>query len=291
MIGGLAVRSNLLCVTWSAGRGHVFLYDLEARERMSSWTTPVGESGYSDAAGVAIDAHFRLFVADPQNHCVRRYNAFGQHLGDIGLRPPTSGDRGRDKLGVLDRPHAVACRRDRLWVALGERPRRRGVQYFDIGGHALRAIPARGEAGEKWGAPRGIWADDRGLVVADTLRGRIQTFRLDGSFVQERALPERGDGARPGSVVRLPSAGLLVVDHGEIDTALIGIHPNGTRFRLGGLDEACRDPLALALDDQGRLYVLDHDGERVLRCGADLRDVEVLVDLAEHDFDAPGAPS
>ena len=79
MIGGLAVRNNLLCVTWSAGRGHVLLYDLEARERMSSWTTPVGDSGFSDAAGVAIDPRFRLFVADPQNHCVRRYNAFGQH--------------------------------------------------------------------------------------------------------------------------------------------------------------------------------------------------------------------
>ncbi|MCK5945332.1 MAG: hypothetical protein KAI24_25305, partial [Planctomycetes bacterium] len=196
-------------MTWSAGRGHVFLYDLEARERMSSWTTPVGESGYSDAGGVAIDAHFRLFVTDAQNHCVRRYNAFGQHLGDLGLAPPASGDRGRDQLGVLDRPHALACHRERVWVATGERPRRRGVQCFHVDGRALRALPARGEAGAKWGAPRGLWCDDRGLLVADTLRGRLQGFRHDGTFVREWALPADGNGgggdgsARPGAVARL----------------------------------------------------------------------------------------
>lgn len=288
MIGGLAVRSNLLCVTWSAGRGHVFLYDLDARERMSSWTTPVGASGFSDAGGVAVDAHFRLFVADPQNQCVRRYNAFGQHLGDLGLPPPSSGDRGRDKLGVLERPHAVACHRDRVWVVTGERARRRAVQCFDLGGHALRALPARGEPGEKWGAPRGIWCDARGLVVADTLRGRLQTFRHDGAFVQERGLGQGGEGARPGAVVRLAGGELLVVDHGGVDARLLSLRPDGTRLPLPALDEACRDPLALALDEQGRVYVLDHDGERVLRCGAGLDRVEVLVDLAEHDFDAPG---
>ena len=289
MIGGLAVRNNLLCVTWSAGRGHVLLYDLEARERMSSWTTPVGDSGFSDAAGVAIDPRFRLFVADPQNHCVRRYNAFGQHLGDVGLPPPESGDRGRDNLGVLDRPHAVACHRDRVWVALGERPRRRGVQCFDVHGKALRALPARGEAGARWGAPRGVYCDAEGVVVADTLRGRLQLFRADGSFVQERSVPVRaGAAARPAAVVRLPDRSLLVVDHGGIDPELVGIRRDGTRLPLDSLVSVCRDPLALAVSDQGVLFVLDRGGERVLQCRTLDADVEVVLDLAEHDNDAPG---
>lgn len=285
MIGGLAVRNNLLCVTWSAGRGHVFLYDLDARERLSSWTTPVGASGYSDAGGVAIDRNFRLFVADPQNHCVRRYNAFGQHLGDLGLPPPESGDRGRDKLGVLDRPHAVACHLDRIWVATGERPRRRSVQCFDTSGKALQALPARGEAGEKWAAPRGVWCDERGLVVADTLRGRLQLFRPDGGFVQERALG--ADGARPGAVVRMEDDALLAVDHGGVEARLLGVGPDGAALSLGELEAACRDPLALALDPAGALLILDHGGERVLRAGPGWQQADVLVDLAEHDFGAP----
>ncbi len=290
MIGGLAVRNNLLCVAWSAGRGHVFLYDLEARERMSSWTTPVGRSGYSDAGGVAVDDRFRLFVADPQNGCVRRYNAFGQHLGDIGLPPPGSGDRGRDQLGVLDRPHAVACRRGRVWVCAGERPRRRAVQCFDVHGGAQRALAARGEPGEKWAAPRGVFCDARGLVVADTLRGRLQLFRDDGAFVHEVALPERGEGNRPGAVVRLGDGRMLVVDHSGAEAALVGVGGDGVGFGLGRLGETCRDPAGITVDEQGRVYLLDRGGERVLRCDPDLGDPEVLVTLAEHEDDAPGAP-
>ena len=55
MSGGVAVRGNLLCVTWSAAQGHVFLFDLGARQRVSAWSMPAGERGYSDAAGVAMD--------------------------------------------------------------------------------------------------------------------------------------------------------------------------------------------------------------------------------------------
>lgn len=281
MIGGLAVRNNLLCVTGSTGRGHVFLYDLDARERVSAWSTPVGPSGYSDAGGVAIDPRFRIYVADPSNACLRRYNAFGQHLGDVGLPLPPTGDRGRDKLGVLYRPHAVACHRERVWVAAGDRPRRRAVQCFDVHGKALRTLPAQGEAGAKWAAPRGVWCDEQGLVVADTLRGRLQLFRQDGTFVQERSLPG-GDGARPGAVARTPGGAIVVVDHGGVEAQLVGMGPDGAAVALTGLADAARDPVALAVDRGGGLLVLDEGGERVLRWEPAGGAVEVLVDLAEH---------
>ena len=45
------------------------------------------------------------------------------------------------------------------------------------------------------------------------------------------------------------------------------------------------DPVDLARDDDGRIYVLDRDGERVLRLHADLtHDVQIL-DLAEYLHD------
>ena len=286
-MGGLAVRNNLLCVTWTAGRGHVFLYDLDARERMSSWTTPVGPSGFSGAGGVAIDARFRLFVTDPTNGCLRRYNAFGQHLGDVGLPAPASGDRGRDRLGVLDHPNAVACQQGRVWVAMGERPRRQGVQCFDVHGKALRALPARGEAGEHWAAPRGLWCDDEGLLVADTLRGRVQVFRADGSFLHERALPG-GSAARPGAVARTSKGQLWVIDHSGERARLVGLGVDGAALPLGSMTDACRDPVALALDRSGGLLVLDQAGERVMRLDAGVGELRVLVDLSEHDAELPG---
>ncbi|MFK7740205.1 MAG: hypothetical protein AB8H80_07765 [Planctomycetota bacterium] len=341
MIGGLAVRGNLLCVTWSAGRGHVFLYDLEERQRVSSWMTPVGPSGYSDAAGVAVDARFRIFVADPHNHCVRRYNAFGQHLGDLGAPPPATGDRGFDRNGVLERPHAVCVVGDQVYVAAGERERRRSVQRFRIDGSAPQHLPVEGDPERKWGAPRGIWADARGLVVADTLRGRLCCYDRRGAFRESLAVPAatpaeddvlRGDSrARPGSVVRLSDRTCVVVEHSGVQSQLVAMGSDGRPRALGALGAFCADPLALAVDERDRIYVLDRDGERVVRgsLGGDEHAVggsceasgaadavaadgvadgakparaddaganeagagggpEILLDLAEHDRDAPG---
>lgn len=289
MIGGLAVQNNLLCVTWSAGRGHVFLYDLDASERVSSWTTPEGVTGYSDAGGVAIDRHFRIFVADPHNGCVRRYNAFGQHLGDLGLPAPSTGDRGRDRLGVLEYPHSVANYLDVVYVASGERPRRRAVQCFHVDGAVRSSVPARGLAEEKWGAPRGIWADASGLVVADTLRGRLQCFRHNGAFVREFVLSGELGPMRPASLLRLRDGTCLFVDHAGTRSELRAIRADGTDLPLAGLAPHCRDPLAITVDAQQRVFVLDHDGERVVRATKDLQFEHVLVDLVEHDRDAPGS--
>ncbi|MGK0352370.1 MAG: sugar lactone lactonase YvrE [Planctomycetota bacterium] len=285
MIGGLAVRNNLLCVTWSAGRGHVFLYDLEANERISSWTNPAGPSGYSDAGGIAIDRDFRIFVADAHNHCVRRYNAFGQHLGDLGLPMPASGDRAKDRTGLLDQPHAVAAHGERIYVAMGERPRQRAVQCFHVDGRVLPGLPAQGDGARKWGAPRGIFADDAGLLIADTLRGRIQRFRHDGMFVQEYLVCD-GD-ARPGHLVRLPDGTMLMVDHSGVHATLHAMQLDGREHSVEKLNDACHDPLALAVGGCGRVYILDRGGERVIRANEDLSFDSVLFDLAEHDGDAP----
>ena len=288
MIGGLAVRNNLLCVTWSAGRGHVFLYDLEARDRVSSWRLPVGSSGYSDAGGVAIDRNFRIFVADAHNHWVRRFNAFGQHLGDLGLATSEGRDHGRDRAGVLDRPHAVAVHLERVYVTMGEQPRRRSVQCFHVDGRVLSGLSARGDAAQKWSAPRGVWADDRGVVVADTLRGRLQCFRGDGTFIHEVVMGRGGAHARPGHVARLGDGTLLCVDHAEVRSRLVALRPDGTERSLAQLDGVLRDPLALAVDEQQWTYVLDQDGERVLRLTPDLQLDCVLIHLCEHDQDGPG---
>lgn len=288
MIGGLAVRNNLLCVTWSAGRGHVFLYDLEARECVSSWCVPVGPSGYSDAGGVTIDRHFRIFVADAHNQSVRRFNAFGQHLGDLGLTTNEARDHGRDRPGVLDRPHAVAAHLDRVYVSTGEQARRRSVQCFHVDGRVLAGLPARGDAANKWAAPRGIWADDKGIVVSDTLRGRLQCFCADGTFSHEIAVNQGDFLARPGHLARLADGTILLVDHDHVHAQLLALHANGTRRPLTQLSEVCRDPLAVAVDQQQRTYVLDHDGERVLRLTPELELECVLLHLSEHDQDGPG---
>ncbi len=286
-MGGLAVRANLLCVTWSAARGHVFLFDLEAARPMSAWALPGGARGYSDAAGVAMDAHFHLFVADPHNDRVCHFSAFGRHLGDFGLPAPAQGDVVRDRPGVLDRPHGVALFGEQVLVACGDRPRRRGLQRFARSGAALRPLLSGGDPEATFGAPRAVWADAAGVLVADTLHGRIQRFRPDGTFVSHLRYTRREVLARPIAVLRLGGGQIAVVDAGDEP----GVHlldRAGERLLAGSpFAGHCQDPLALATDEQGRVYVLDHGGERVVRFAADLGVPQVLVDLREHLDDFP----
>lgn len=290
MSGGLAVRGNLLCVTWSAARGHVFLFDVEARQRMSTWTLPAGANGFSDAAGVAMDEHFHLYVADPVNDRVAHFSAFGRHLRDLGQPAPAVGDAARDRPGVLDRPHAVACRGDVLYVACGERPRRRGVQCFARSGEALRPLAAGGLAEQAFGAPRGLLAEPDGLQVADTLHGRIQRFRGDGTFVCNLPCPGGEGRARPVALVRVRGGALLVVDRGDEPGVQALVADGAQPVDLEPLRGACRDVLALAVDAKDRLYVLDLGGERVQRFARDLRPDGFVVDLTEHLPDYEPAP-
>lgn len=247
---------------------------------MSSWEMPAGDRGYSDAAGVAMDEHFHLFVADPHADRVRHFSAFGRHLGDLGASGPDTGDEGRDRPGVLDRPHAVALLGDTVVVAGGDRPRRRAVQRFARGGEALRPLSSGGVAEATFGAPRGLAVHGEELFVADTLAGRIQRFR-DGVFVAH--LPVRATGAaRPVGVLRLEGDLLLVADRGD-DAGLVAITTSGApSSAAAGMVRHLQEPSALAADQRGRIYVLDRGGERVVRFTPDLAFDDVVVDLAEH---------
>jgi hypothetical protein len=288
MAGGVAVRRNLLCVTWSAGRGHVFLFDLEAGRRMSTWTMPAGEGGYSDAAGVAMDEHFHLFVADPHNDRVRHFSAFGRHLGDLGVPAPAGGDAPRDKPGVLHRPQSVALHGDTVFVGMGDRPRRRGVQRFARNGPALRPLASGGDVEATFGAPRALWAGPEGILVADTLAGRIQRFRPDGTFVSHLPCAAAGALARPIAVLRLPGGHVLIADSGDRPGVAV-LRPEGAPVAPdpAAMEEHCREPVALCADEAGRIYVLDLGGERVQRFRKDLSFDQVLVDLREHLDDYP----
>jgi hypothetical protein len=290
MFGGLAVRANLLCVTWSAAVGHVFLFDVSSRQRVSAWMLPRSTQGYSDAAGVAIDEHFQVFVADPHNQCVRRFSAFGRHLGDLGAPATGDGDAARDRPGVLDRPHAVALQGDALLVTMGDRPRRRGVQRFLRDGTVLRPLASGGDPEAPFGAPRALWVDGAEIVVADTLRSRVQRFRADGTFVAHVPCAGPGALARPIAVARTAAGAVLVVDHGDEPGVRALALDGAPRPDARPLQERCDDPVAFAGDEQGRLYVLDRGGERVLRFGADLAFDAEIVDLAEH-LDAYEPPS
>ena len=275
-------------MSYTSARGKVFLFDLEERRLLSFWEIDPDESdGYSDAGGVAVDSDFTIFVADSYNNTVRRYSAFGVELARLGQ--PVEGGPGaarRDRAGVLDRPWGVGVHKDTVFVTCGERRLRCGLQRFGRDGRVLKPIHAFGEQDGRFGAPRGLSLGNGELMVADTLNGVVQRFRINGQYIGKFPTARAQDEAsRPVSLVLTGDGHLLVVDSGDAR----GLR----RFAISGapageprdLAERVENPLAAARDEAGRIYVLDRDGERVLRFYPNLDFEAVIVDLAEvlHD--------
>ncbi|MFN9758788.1 MAG: hypothetical protein ACK58X_20505 [Planctomycetota bacterium] len=282
MGGGIAVRGDMVAIAWSAAKGHVFLVDVAACRPLASWQLPDGPSGWSDAAGVALDERYHVYVADPCNDRVLQFDPFGRLVRSYGAPAPARGDAGRDRAGVLDRPHAVAVRGDIVAIAGGDQPRRCGVQRFTRQGALLRPLRCHGDAAMAWSAPRGLAADAAGFAVADTLRGEVATFRGDGTFLRA------GDVAAgtPTAVVRGVDGSLWCVAGGVLR------HLNGGGADLplaGDLAARAADVLALAVDAAGRLYVLDRAGERVRRYLDDGRDDGEVAAIAPAAGGAPRA--
>ena len=286
MFGGIAVAKNLLCLAHSDVRGQVFLIDLDERRPVSVWDYGPENGGYADAGGVAMASDFMIYVADTRNDMVRCFTPFGREVRRIGL--PQAREQGavrRDRTGTLDRPRAVAVHDSTVFVACGEQELRRGVQRFRRDGSAMQPLRAFGESEGSFGAPRGIWADAQGVLVADTLHGVVQRFDEQGRFIghfETSVMP--GTASRPVAVVRLESGDLLVIDQGDRRGLSLFSESGAARSLSGAAD--LHEPVALARDEKGRVYVLDRDGERVRRLDPEHGVETAIVDLAEirHDL-------
>ncbi len=234
-----------------------------------------------------MDDRFHLYVADPHNDRVRHFSAFGRHLGDLGLPAEDHVGSRRDRRGFLSHPNAVAVYGDQLYVACGDRPLRRGVQRLHRDGSVLEPLSSDGDPERRFAAPRGIWADRSGVLVADTLHGAIQRFRLRGTYVATVRLALGEQRSRPIAVARQQDGTILVVDDGDL-RGLSARSPDGSMLSAGDLTKCCEDAVALTVDERDRVYVLDRHGERVQRFHADRTFDEQIVDLQEH-LNAPGS--
>jgi len=284
MIGGLAVQKNLLCVSFTDARGRVVLVDLADRRAVSFFEWGGGEHGLAAAGGIAIDDMSTLFVADSEHHVVRRFTLFGKELGRIGEVSELSRHaQGRDKVGVLTHPRAVAILDDQVIVACGEGRLKYGVQRFTRQGTTLPPLRSHGDLEATFGAPRAVATAGGEILVADTLSGEVQRFRASGEFVH--AFPLQRGSERPGrpvAIVGLPDASVVVAVEGEAQ-GLVRFSRLGQRLRtVRSGEQGLEHPTALADSGDGAIYVLDRHGDRVQRWSPDLESGEVILDLAEY---------
>ena len=138
----------------------------------------------------------------------------------------------------------------------------------------IAGVVAGGEsAAVRIAEPSGIAADAFGtLYVSDAALHHLQRFDGRGAWLGESGSlgSDPGQLRRPGGVVLLGtlSVAVLVLENRRVETYDLFGRRSGTLIDLLGTDfpsEVGRvDPVAIAADRGGALYIADGDGERVL---------------------------
>jgi sugar lactone lactonase YvrE len=204
---------------------------------------PVATALFSDPAGLAADAAGNLFVADSQNHIVRKIGANGLVSTFAGQAGTPGSNDGTASQARFDTPTGIAI------AANGD------FYLSDTGNHTVRRITPSGAVTTVAG-----WAGQSGFTNG---------WRTAARFHSPLGIAVAGDGT------------IFVADSGN--HLVRAIAPDGTVTTLAGRAESWgsqdgvgenarfNGPLGIAVDAQGDLFVSDsnnHAIRRITRQGA-----------------------
>ncbi|MFE9898940.1 hypothetical protein ACFYPT_42225, partial [Streptomyces sp. NPDC005529] len=237
--------------------------------------------------------HGTLYIADTENHRVRKVDAQGiittvAGTGELGF----NGDDQPATTARLFNPSAVAVDvHGTLYIADTENHRVRKVDAQGI----ITTVAGTGEEGfngdnrpattaQLW-SPRAVAADVHGnLYIADTSDHRVRKVDAEGTITTVAGTGTRGfsgDG-QPATTARLwYPAGVVVDAHGTLYIAdtqnrcVRKVDAHGTittvtctgagEERSVGDGEPMTRPECLAFDSQGNLYIADTYAHRIRR--------------------------
>jgi len=227
--------------------------------------TPVPHAIASDSAG-------NLFVADPEANVVRRIDAASGKISIVagsGLRG-YAGDGGSATAALLDDPTALALdSAGNLFIAEGTLTWNNRIRRVDGRTGLITTFAGTGTAG---------FSGDGGAA------GQAQ-FRSNGSIVVDRAGNLYIADNRNNRIRRVDAGtGLMETVAG---TGISGSGGDGSRATEAELN----NPLGLALDREGNLYIADTGNFRIRRVDAGTGMISTLAaDGLRYPDDLHGAP-
>ncbi len=190
-------------------------------------------------SGLAVDHDDNVVVVDHLNSRVQRFSPKGEPLATWG----TAGTG----LGEFNLPWGVAVdARGQIYVADWRNDR---VQKFDEEGRYLASFgsPGSGEGQLKRPAGVGVGSDGR-VYVADWGNHRVQVFTSDGGHLATLL----GDGSMSKWAAQFVAADPEM-------TELRRVHAEAVRTQ----EKLFRAPTAVAIDERGRVLVVDSTRHRI----------------------------
>lgn len=225
------------------------------------YTETFGSAGSGDGeldhpAGIAVDAHGDVWVADSYNSRIEKFSGSGEWLASYGRFG--SGD----ELEFED-PVGVAVNRSTGNVYVADEADDRVVELNEHG-EWVRAWEGGEHALDK---PLGITVDSKGDVwVTNAGDGRVEEFSEGGSFMQQLGSHGSGEGQflLPGGVV-VANGYVYVTDveDARIEAFTEAGEYVGQAGEYGGGAGDFIFPAGIAADSSGDLYVADLGNDRV----------------------------
>ncbi len=196
-----------------------------------------GKGQFNGASGLAFDSEGNVLVVDAMNHRVQRFTKEGGYLGGFGRHGADDGE--------LNMPWGM-CVDDagNVYVADWKNDR---VQKFDPDGNFLLKFEASSTGVGDLHGPTDVAVDSEGDVyVTDWGNHRLQVYGPDGRFVATLV----GDAQQPS-----PWTQTYIDANPDIIKARrrVNLEPEW-RFRR---------PVAVQIDDQDRIFVLEAARHRI----------------------------
>ena len=214
------------------------------------------ESRLDRPLGVAISADNTVFVASPQ--CVKKFTLEGQFIASVG-------SKGSGPL-QFDVPWAIAYNgtNNRLYVC-DTCNHRITILNHDLTLHG--SFGSKGCAAGYFNCPNGISVDSKGnILVAELDNSRVQVFDASGHYLSSITHTTPGERLqRLISVAVGPDDWVYVV---EFDLDRVSVFDENHKYiksfgKKGDKDGEFNHPYAIAVNDDGCIYVSDTGNNRV----------------------------
>lgn len=247
-----------------------------------SWGTQgTGNGQFEFPRGIAIDPAGNVLVADTDNDRVQKFTSGGAYITQWG----TTGTGN----GQFESPRAITTDSAGFIFVTEDAFTQKRVQKFTSAGVYVTKWGQNGSANGEFLGPRGIAVDDSNYVyVSDTLNYRVQKFTNAGVFVTKWGTNGSGPGqfvfpigmaARKGQIYvadqnnnriqQFTRTGAYVTQFGslcDLASSTGCVDPDGGGPRQLG-DGQFNNPIDVAADRYGFLYVLDAGNSRVEKFG------------------------